>query len=147
MVANELLCVDEHDQALMAAKLLAKSQAMSANLPNEEVFRVRAISAQIGWLETSLADVAAQAVANVELLLTTGTSEGSVAIDHQLKFFESYEYGLLATWETPDALVCVPRIPLQGLFGAKGSIATEEQTSRDLSKLTPMPAPIRLYFN
>jgi hypothetical protein len=36
-------------------------------------------------------------------------SEGSVATDHQLKVFESYECGLLATWETPDALICVPK--------------------------------------
>jgi hypothetical protein len=110
MMANELLGVEELDHALMAPKLLAKSQAMSARLSDKEVFRVRAVSSQIGWLETSVADVAAQAVANVELLLTTGTSEGSVAKDHQLRVFESYEHGLLATWETPDALICVPRL-------------------------------------
>ena len=107
MTANELLGVEEHDQILMAPKLLARSNATSANLPNEEVFRVRAVSAQIGWLETSMADVAAQAVANVELLLSTGAFEGPAAIDHQLRVFETYERGLLATWETPDALICV----------------------------------------
>jgi hypothetical protein len=42
MMANELLGVDEHDRTLMAPKLLAKSQAMSANLSDREVFRVRA---------------------------------------------------------------------------------------------------------
>jgi hypothetical protein len=53
MIANELLGVDDHDRILMAPKLRAKSQAKSANKSDEEVFRVRAISSQIGWLETS----------------------------------------------------------------------------------------------
>jgi hypothetical protein len=109
MMANELLGVDAHDRLLMASKLRAKSQAISANASDEEVFRVRAVSSQIGWLETSMADAAAQAVSNVELLLSTGESEGSVATDHQLKVFESYECGLLATWETPAELICVQR--------------------------------------
>ncbi|SHI05160.1 hypothetical protein [Bradyrhizobium erythrophlei] len=109
MLANELLCVDEHDRLLMAPKLRAKSRAVSANASDGEVFRVRAVSSQIGWLETSMADAAAQAASNIELLLGTGEPERSVAIDHQLKVFESYEQGLLATWETPDALICVPK--------------------------------------
>jgi hypothetical protein len=112
MLANELLAVGEHDRTLMAPKLLAKRQARSSNSSDGEVFRVRAVCSQIGWLETSIAEVAAQAVANVDLLLSTGTSEGSVAIDHQFKIFESYEHGLLATWETTDALICVPRIQI-----------------------------------
>jgi hypothetical protein len=109
MLANELLAVGERDRALMAPKLLAKSRAMSASLSDREVFRVRAVCSQIGWLETSMADVAAQTVAHVELLLSSGVPEGSMAIDHQLKIFECYEYGLLATWEMSDALMCVPR--------------------------------------
>jgi hypothetical protein len=109
MTANELLSVDEHDRLLMAPKLRAKSQAMSANLSNGELFRVRNVSSQIGWLETLLSDAAAQAVANVELLLSAGVSDGSVTIDHQLKVFESHESGLLATWELPEALLCVAR--------------------------------------
>jgi hypothetical protein len=112
MMANELLGVEEHDRLLMGPKLLAKSQAMFANLLDKDVFRVRAISAQIGWLETSMADVTAQTIANVELLLSTGVPEGSMAIDHQLMVFESYEHGLMATWETPDALICVSRIQI-----------------------------------
>jgi hypothetical protein len=59
MLANEILGVDEHDRILTAPKLLAKSRAMSANSSDVEVFRVRAISAQIGWLETSMADAVA----------------------------------------------------------------------------------------
>jgi hypothetical protein len=57
-----------------------------------------------------MADAAAQAVSNVELLLSAGVPEGSMAIDHQLKIFESHEYGLLATWETAAELICVQRI-------------------------------------
>jgi len=110
MLANELLGVDEQDRLLMAPKLRTKAQAISANLSDEEVFRVRAVSSQIGWLETSMADAAAQAVSNVDLLLSAGAFEGSVAIDHQLKVFESHEQGLLATWETPGVLICVPRM-------------------------------------
>ncbi len=110
MLANELLGVDEHDRVLMAPKLRAKSRAMSVNASDVEVFRVRAVSAQIGWLETSMADAAAQAVSDVELLLSTGASEGSVAIDDQLRVFEAHERGLLATWETPAELICAPRL-------------------------------------
>jgi hypothetical protein len=107
MTANELIGVDEHDRFLMAPKLLAKSRTISASASSEEVFRVRSVSSQIGWLETSMADAAAEAVSNVELLLSTGGSEDSVAIDNQLRIFESYEFGLLASWETPGALICV----------------------------------------
>ena len=118
MTANGLLDVEEHDRMLMAPKLLAKSRARSVNLSDEEVFRFRAASAQIGWLETSVAEAAAQAVANVELLLSTGTSGDSVAIDNQLSIFETYEHGLLATWETPDALICAPRFRIQAACSA-----------------------------
>jgi hypothetical protein len=108
MMANELLGVDERDRTLMAPKLHAKSKAKSENASDEEVFRVRAVSSQIGWLETSMADAAAEAVANVDLLLSVAASERSVMIDNQLRVFETHEYGLLATWETADALICVP---------------------------------------
>ena len=109
MLANRLLAVGEHDRALMAPKLLAKSQARSSSVSGAEVFRVRSVCSQIGWLETSSAEVAAQAVSNVELLLSAGVLQSSIAIDHQLRIFEANEFGLLATWETADALVCVPR--------------------------------------
>ncbi len=110
IVANELLGLDECDRLLMAPKRRAKSQAISASLSGNEVFRVRAVSSQIGWLETSMADAAAQAVSNVELLLSAGASEGSVTIGHQLKVFDAYERGLMATWETAAELICVQRI-------------------------------------
>jgi hypothetical protein len=108
VLANEQLGVDERDALLMAPKLRAKFEAKSANGSASEEFRARAVSAQIGWLETSLADVAAEAVSNVELSLVTEASEGSAPIHHQLKVFESFEHGLLATWETPHGLICVP---------------------------------------
>ena len=113
LIANGFLGVDDHDRMLMVPKLRAKSRAISANQSDAEVFRVRAVSAQIGWLETSMAEVAAHAVANVELLLSIGVSTDSVAINNQFRVFESYEHGLLTTWETPDALICVPRFRIQ----------------------------------
>jgi len=109
MTANELLGVHEHDRLLMAPKLRAKAQSISASASDGEVFRVRAVSSQIGWLETSMADVAAEAVGNIELLLSAGASGRSVAIDHQLNVFELYEKGLMATWEMAGALICVSR--------------------------------------
>jgi hypothetical protein len=52
---------------------------------------------------------AAQSVSNVELLLRDGASEASMAIDNQFRVFEACELGLAATWETPDALICMLR--------------------------------------
>ena len=98
----------EHDSALMAPKLLSKARVMAENASAEAVFKVRAVAAQIGWLETCIPVVAAQAVIDVELLLSSGVSEE--AIHHQLRVFEAYELGLLATWETPAAIICVPRV-------------------------------------
>jgi hypothetical protein len=109
MTANEFLGVNEHDRMLMAPKLLAKSRAISANRSDVETFKTRAISAQIGWLETSMAEAAAQAVANVEMLVSSGASEASIAMDNQLMTFEAYEHGLLATWEVPGTLICLRR--------------------------------------
>ncbi len=101
--------VEAHDRALMAPKLLAKSAAMVGNASVEAVFEVRAVAAQIGWLETSMPVAAARAVADVELLLSSGFSEHDEPIHHQLRAFEAYELGLLATWETPTDIICVSR--------------------------------------
>jgi hypothetical protein len=109
VLASELLEVGKQDRLLTAPKLRAKLEAKTGDESNGGVFRVRAASAQVGWLETSLADVAAEAISNVELLLVTGVSEASAPVHHQLKVFEAFECGLLATWETPSALICVPR--------------------------------------
>jgi hypothetical protein len=85
---------------------------MAENASAKAVFEVRAVAAQIGWLETCIPLAAAQAVANVELFLSSGISEQDGLMLHQLRVFEAYELGLLATWETPDALICVPRIQI-----------------------------------
>jgi hypothetical protein len=103
----EIIGIDHHDRALMAPKLLSKSRARLAGASAEAFFKTRAVSAQIGWLETCMPAVAAQAVANVELLLCACLSERDVQIHHQLRAFEAFELGLLATWDTPTAIICV----------------------------------------
>jgi hypothetical protein len=108
-VVADIVRFGDHDQALMAPKLLAKRLAMAGNVAAAARFEVRAVAAQIGWLETCLPVAAAQAVANVELFLSSGFAERDEPVDHQLRVFEAYELGLLATWETPTAIICVPR--------------------------------------
>jgi hypothetical protein len=105
-LANDVLRVEQHDRALMAPKLAAKSEATHRGA--QEVFRIRAVLSQIGWLETSLAAAAAQAICDVELALHCGMEDSSV-IDRQLRVFEAYEVGLFATWETSTEIVCIPR--------------------------------------
>jgi hypothetical protein len=106
--ATDLLRVDEHDLALMAPKLTAKRRATEVQHPRQAIFRIRAVAAHIGWLETSLPATAAESICAIEDLLSIGHAESSQAIYHQLRVFEAYENGLLATWETPEELVCVP---------------------------------------
>ena len=105
--ADWLLDVRKAEQALMAPKLQAKSGVLSNNLSPEEVFQARAISAQIGWLETPVNASAAAAISNVELLLALNAQPESIS--HQLKVFQAHEQGLMATWETGDQIICVPR--------------------------------------
>jgi len=104
----DIVGAEHHDRALMAPKLRAKSHAIAEGASDRAVFEVRAIAAQIGWLETCLKVAAAQAVGDIELFLSGGSAETDEPVYHQLKVFEAFELGLLATWETPDALVCVP---------------------------------------
>jgi hypothetical protein len=40
----------------------------------------------------------------------TGSLQDLRALHHQFVVFEAFEAGLLATWETPAELVCVPRL-------------------------------------
>jgi hypothetical protein len=105
-LATEGLRPDEHDRALMAPKLVAK-QSPSAN--PDAAFEVRVFAAQIGWLETSIPDATVEALCRIEVLLSQGLSEASEPVHHQLEVIEAYQHGLLATWETPDEMVCVPR--------------------------------------
>jgi len=67
ITANELFGEDNHDRILLAPKLLAKSQAISANRSYEEAFRIRAVSSQIGWKETSMADLIKREIPAIEL--------------------------------------------------------------------------------
>ena len=105
----DIVGVEEHDRALMAPKLHAKSAAMTAGMSAEGVFKVRAIAAQIGWLETNLPVAACHAVDEIDFLLTSGMPEDDELIRHHLRAFRAYELGLLATWETPDGVICAPR--------------------------------------
>jgi hypothetical protein len=105
-LANDALRPDEHDRALMAPKLVSK-QDPSAN--PDAAFEVRVFAAQIGWLETSIPDATVEALCRVEVLLSQGLSEASELVRHQLGIIEAFQHGLLATWETPNEMVCVPR--------------------------------------
>jgi hypothetical protein len=104
----DVLRVEENDRALMVPKLAVKSSAIASGASPPELFVVRAKLAQVGWLETSWAAAAANAIFEIELALDAGEAEDCRLIDHQLRVFEAHESGLLATWETPDALICVP---------------------------------------
>jgi hypothetical protein len=105
----DVVRVEDHDRALMAPKLLAKSGAETAGMSAEDIFEVRAIAAQIGWLETNLPVAACRAVDEIDFLLTSGMPEDDELVRHHLRAFRAYELGLLATWETPEAVICVPR--------------------------------------
>jgi hypothetical protein len=108
-VVWHIVGVEEHDRALMAPKLFAKAAAMTGGISAEGVFEARAIAAQIGWLETSLPAAACHAVDEIDFLLTSGMPEDDELIRHHLRAFRAYELGLLATWETPEGVVCIAR--------------------------------------
>jgi hypothetical protein len=105
-LANDVLRPDDHDRALMAPKLAAKRNPAA---DQDAAFEARVFAAQIGWLETSIPDATVEALCRVEVLLSEGLSEASELVHHQLGIIEAYQHGLLATWETPDEMVCVPR--------------------------------------
>jgi hypothetical protein len=106
--AIQALRVDEHGLALMAPKLDFRAWVVASQRGPEQVFEARAIAAEIGWIETSMPGVAAGAIRAVEDLLLAGHAEDSAALRHQLRVFEASEHGLLATWETPEEVICVP---------------------------------------
>jgi hypothetical protein len=106
--ATRVLRVEEHGQALLAPRLSYKAQAITSRSGPEAVLEARAVAAEIGWIETSLPGAAASAIRAVEDLLSAGHAEDSMEICNQLVLFEAFEHGLLATWETPGELVCVP---------------------------------------
>jgi hypothetical protein len=109
VLANRILRVEAQCDALLSQRLGFRSSLIGATAGPAAVFDARVLAAEIGWIETSLPAVAARAVRGVEDLLSSGRAEYDPAIHHQLLVFEAFDYGLLATWETPDALICVPR--------------------------------------
>jgi hypothetical protein len=108
-LASEILRPDDHDRILMAPKLSAISETRRAGVSPAELQKVRAACFEIGWLETSLPAVATESICAIEALLASG-EPNSDAVRDQVRVFEAYELGLLATWETPAELVCVHRI-------------------------------------
>jgi hypothetical protein len=108
-LASEILRPDDHDRILMAPKLSAISEAKRAGASPTELRRVRAACFEIGWLETSLPAVATEAICLIEALLASGARPGSDAVRDRMSTFEAYELGLLATWETRNEIICVPR--------------------------------------
>jgi hypothetical protein len=95
----------DHDRLLMAPKLLSKARVMAENASAEAVFKVRAVAAQIGWLETCIPVVAAQAVTDIELLLSSGVSEES--LHHQLRVMSK------SLWRRQDSFRCQDRRTIQ----------------------------------
>ncbi|MGC1532529.1 MAG: hypothetical protein WA832_17870 [Bradyrhizobium sp.] len=110
--ATQVLRVEEHARALMTPKLSYKAQAMASLSRPESILEARVLAAEIGWIETSLPGAAAGAIRAVEDLLSAGRLADSMEICHQLRVFEAFEYGLLATWETPDELVSLSVSPM-----------------------------------
>jgi hypothetical protein len=107
--ATEALRPDDYDQALMEPKLVAKRRLIARGADVDAIFEARAMTAQVGWLETSISAAAVGAISNIDLQLAQGLSGVSVHLHHQLLVIEAYQHGLLATWETPAELICVPR--------------------------------------
>jgi hypothetical protein len=105
-LATEGLRPDEHDRALMAPKLATKGNPSASQ---DAAFEARVVAAQVGWLETSIPDAAVDALCRVEVLLSQGLAEASESVHHQLGIIKAYQKGLLATWETLDEMICVPR--------------------------------------
>jgi hypothetical protein len=108
VLANRLLGVDERCGELLGARLDFRARLIRARSDPDTVFDAKVLAAEIGWIETSLPAVAARAIRAVEDLLSAGHAESSEPIYHQLMVFEAFEHGLLATWETPEELVCLP---------------------------------------
>ena len=111
VLANRLLGVEDHCGELLGTRLDFRARLTGASPVPAAVFEARVLAAEIGWIETSLPAVAARAIRAVEDLLSAGHAESSMEICHQLLVFEAFEQGLLATWETPEELVCLSMSP------------------------------------
>jgi hypothetical protein len=107
--AEEVFRVDEREADVSAPKQRAKARAIANNLSTQDLFHTRAVSSQIGWLETVIARAAAYSIYQMELLLSMRIREDAVEITLLRDVFDVHEHGLLATWETTSELVCVAR--------------------------------------
>jgi hypothetical protein len=108
-LASEILRVDEHDRVLMAPKITAKGAAglggRRPTLPSKlGVSPPRSAGSRLPC------QPAVKALCEIEVLLASGRADGSKQIHHQLKVFQAWEHGLLATWEAPAELICVRRV-------------------------------------
>jgi hypothetical protein len=108
VLANRLLGVEEQCDELLGERLDFRGRLLGATPDPAAVFEAKVLAAEIGWIETALPAVAARAIRGVEDVLSAGHAEDSMEIYHQLMVFEAFEHGLLATWETPGELVCLP---------------------------------------
>jgi hypothetical protein len=111
VLANRLLGVEERCGELLGARLDFRARLIGATPDPAAVFHAKVLTAEIGWIETSLPAVAARAIRAAEDLLLAGHAESSEPIYHQLMVFDAFEHGLLATWETPEELVCLSASP------------------------------------
>jgi hypothetical protein len=96
MIAD-IVGAEEHDRALMAPKLLSRSRAIAGNMSAEAVFEVRAVAAQIGWLETCIPVVGCPLFDPLIGDRQQGRGHGdterfrSFLIDHQSKFARLFD--------------------------------------------------------
>jgi hypothetical protein len=86
------------------------NQSIASRSRPESIFEARAVAAEIGLIEWSMPGAGVGAIRAVEDLLSAGYAAGSMEICHQLTVFAAFEHGLLASWETPGALVVRAKI-------------------------------------
>ena len=110
--ATQVLRVEEHARALMTPKLSYKAQAMASLSRPSLIFKARVLAAEIGWIEDFAAGSCGWSDPRRRGPALGGTLADSMEICHQLRVFEAFEYGLLATWETPDELVSLSVSPM-----------------------------------
>jgi hypothetical protein len=110
MVRNhDSLAATDAERISLAPRRRGSGHLPISNIANNVTARVRRArhgspSCSSSTLETTerwKCQVLCRTIAhNVELFLTSGMSGDATAIDNPLRIFESYEGGLLATWET-----------------------------------------------
>jgi hypothetical protein len=107
--AETIFRVDQREADVGQPKRAAKDRAIERGTSAQDIFETRALSSQIGWLETVIARAAAYSIYQIELLLSMGMPEDASEMNPLRDVFDAHEHGLLATWETANTLVCVTR--------------------------------------